>query len=81
MGQILFFDGNRTGRAAKIDFLVFHGGIRGDRSLKLKITVKGFAVGKFLIVSKRDGVTIYSVGANDNIFTGGTVMPSNITGV
>ena len=81
VGQILFFDGNRTGRAAKIDFLVFHGGIRGDRSLKLKITVKGFAVGKFLIVSKRDGVTIYSVGANDNIFTGGTVMPSNITGV
>ena len=28
--QILFFDGNRTGRTTKIDFLVFHGGIEEE---------------------------------------------------
>ena len=81
MGQILFFDGNRTVCAAKINFFPFHGGSRGSRSLKLKITVKGFAVGKFLVVSKRDGVTIYIVGADDNIFTGTVVTPSDIAGV
>ena len=78
--QILFFDGNRTGRTTKIDFLVFHGGIRGSRSLKLKVTVKGFAVGKCFVVSKRDGVTNNIVGANDNVFTS-TVTPSDIAGV
>ena len=78
--QILFFDGNRTGRTAKIDFLVFHGGIRGSRSLKLKVTIKGFAVGKLFIVSKGYGVTNNFVGANDNVFTS-TVTPSDIAGV
>ena len=81
MGQILFFDGNRPVCAAKINFFPFHGGIRGSGSLKLKITVKGFAVGKVLVVSKRDGVTINLVGANDNFLTSGTVMPSDIAGV